>query len=344
VNRSGRSLRVLMIVNPSLPVPPFRYGGTQRVAAALAHGLIERGDRVTMLAGNGSYIDGVRHIKIRYRFPAPRVLRMWWFVRQWLLVRMHAHRADIVVTFWREDFIRGAVPDRCQLVITHHDPISRGSRDRFVRARRVSVSDDQRSGITSGNWITIHNGVDTEYFTPDPHREGGYIAFLGRLSPEKGVDTAIRVARAAGVPLRIGGNVPASREAIAAFDADIRPALGDDVEWLGELDDAQKRDLLRGADALLFPIRWREPFGLVMAEALACGTPVIAMRAGSTGEVVRHGENGFLCEDENEMIEAMKRVNEIDRKTCRADCLQRFSAAMMVQKYIVCIDDLVTHA
>jgi glycosyltransferase involved in cell wall biosynthesis len=330
-----------MVVNPTLPVPPPRYGGTQRIAAAVARGLVERGDEVTLLAAAGSAVEGVRHVPIRYRFPAPRVIRAWWFLRQWVLVRLYARRADVIIGFWREDFLVGAVPRRCRIIMTHHDPITESRLRPLPRTLRVSVSDDQRSDLTPEGWTTVHNGVDTDYFTPDPGRSGGYVAFLGRLSPDKGVDTAIRVARAAGVPLRIGGNLPESREAQAAFEAEIRPALGDGVEWLGELDDEQKRDLLRRADALLFPIRWREPFGLVMAESLACGTPVIAMHAGSTPEVVRHGETGFLCDDERAIIEALRRVAEIDRQACRQDCVERFSEERMVSNYLSLVDELV---
>jgi glycosyltransferase involved in cell wall biosynthesis len=340
VSSSRRSLRVVMVVNPSLPVPPARYGGTQRIAAAVARGLVRRGDDVTMLAATGSSIEGVRHVAIRYRFPAPRALRLWWFVRQWSLVRWHARRADVIVGFWREDFLLGAVPRRCRLIMTYHDPVSESRLRPLPRTLRTSVSDDQRSNLTSGAWVTVHNGVDTDYFTPAPERSGGYVAFLGRLSPEKGVDTAIRAARAVGVPLRIGGNLPDSREARSAFEAQVRPSLGDGVQWLGELDDHQKRKLLRGADALLFPIRWREPFGLVMAEALACGTPVIAMRAGATPEVVRHGETGFLCDDEQAMVQAVRRITEIDRQVCRRDAVERFSEHRMVRDYLRIIEDL----
>jgi glycosyltransferase involved in cell wall biosynthesis len=341
VSGSRRRLRIVMVVNPSLPVPPPRYGGTQRIAGAVARGLTERGDKVTMLAGTGSSVGGVRHVAIRFRFPAPRVIRAWWFLRQWSLVRWHARRADVVIGFWREDFLVGAVPRSCRTIMTHHEPISESRLRPLPRTLRVSVSDDQRSHLPPEGWTTVHNGVDTDYFTPDPGRSGGYFAFLGRLSPEKGVDTAIRVARAAGVPLRIGGNLPASREAQAAFEADIRPALGDGVEWLGELDDEQKRDLLRRADALLFPIRGPEAFGLVMAEALACGTPVIAARGWSTPEVVRHGETGFLCDDERAMVEAVRRVAGIDRQACRQDGVERFSEERMVHEYLRLIDDLV---
>jgi glycosyltransferase involved in cell wall biosynthesis len=341
VSAARMPVRVLMIVSPTLPVPPERYGGTQRVAAALARGLVERGDRVAMLAGPGSSIEGVHHLTIRYEYPSSAIRRLWWFVRQWLLVRRHARRADVVITFWREDFLRGAVPARCQMMITHHEPIRRESVRNLPRALRVSVSDAQRSGMTTGRWGTVRNGVDTDFLTPDPERSGGYVAFLGRLSPEKGADTAIRVAQSAGVRLRIGGNLPASADARAAFDADIAPALGDDVEWLGEVDDAQKRELLRGADALLFPIRAAEAFGLVMAEALACGTPVIATRGWSTPEVVRHEVTGFLCDDEQEMVQAVRRIAEIDREVCRSDAVERFSEQRMVRDYIDLIEGLV---
>jgi glycosyltransferase involved in cell wall biosynthesis len=185
----------------------------------------------------------------------------------------------------------------------------------------------------------VHHGIELDQFTfnPAPH---GYLAYLGRVSPEKGLDTAIRVARKLGLPLRVSARMPLSflNEPSAGVDRlywerVVRPLLGSDVEFVGEVDAAGKDTLLRNAAALLFPIRWPEPFGLVMAEALACGTPVLALRCGSVPEVVRDGVTGFVCDTENELVVAARRLGELDRKTCRYEAEQRFSPAAMAEAY-----------
>jgi glycosyltransferase involved in cell wall biosynthesis len=180
--------------------------------------------------------------------------------------------------------------------------------------------------------------LDDYPFEPRP---GEYLAFVGRISPDKGVATAIRVARKAGWPIRLAARMPldqphnpeAQRD-WQYYEAEVEPLLREPaVEYLGELDDAAKAALLSGAAGLLFPIDWPEPFGLVMIEALACGTPVVALRRGSTPEIIVDGVNGFLAVDESGLIAAVGRLGEIDRHTCRAGVEQRFSAASMAEGY-----------
>jgi glycosyltransferase involved in cell wall biosynthesis len=180
--------------------------------------------------------------------------------------------------------------------------------------------------------------LDQYTFNP---RMGGYLAFLGRISPEKGLDTAIRIARRAGVPLLIGARMPLPHLHDPNVQADwqyweneVQPLLeGKQVELLGQLAGWDKNDLLRDAAALLFPIRWPEPFGLVMIEALACGTPVLALREGSVPEIVNDGVTGFIRDTEDELVDAVKRIADLDRARCRADAEQRFSPAAMTDAY-----------
>ena len=343
----ARPLRVVLTVDPVLPVPPTGYGGTQRIAAALARGLVARGHEVTVLAGPGSRTPGARDVTIRYRYPAPRLLRAAWYLRFRWLVRRSTRGADVVVSFWREDFLRGAVAPGVAIVLTHHHPIVPGGpapqgsdADPMIR---VSVSDHQRASLSAAGWTTIHNATDTRFFRPAPGRSpsGRYVAFIGRLSPEKGADVAVRVAQRAGLRLQIAGNLPDDPVAQAAFDESIAPHLGEETVWLGELDDAGKRDLLAGADALLFPIRWSEPFGLVMIEALACGTPVVATRVAAVPEVVRDGVTGFICDDEDTMVAALGRLDQLDRARCREDAVARFSEEAMVDRYLAVIGEVV---
>jgi glycosyltransferase involved in cell wall biosynthesis len=205
----------------------------------------------------------------------------------------------------------------------------------------VSISDAQRRPIPGANWAaTVYHGIDLDQFTFQPRR-GAYLAYLGRISPEKGLDTAIRVARRAGMPLKIAARLPLPYRKDpnvgadwACFEGVIRPLLdGPDVEFAGELGWQQRDRFLGDAAALLFPICWPEPFGLVMPEALACGTPVVALNAGSVPEVIRHGVTGFVCSDEDELVEAVGRLGEIDRGVCRAEVERRFTTASMASGY-----------
>jgi glycosyltransferase involved in cell wall biosynthesis len=201
----------------------------------------------------------------------------------------------------------------------------------YSDARVISISDAQRGPLPHATWVgTVHHGLPADMYQMG-RGEGGYLAFLGRISPEKGVDTAIAVARATGLLLRIAAKV--DRVDVAYFEETIRPLLGQGVEFLGEIGGADKAGFLGGARALLFPIDWPEPFGLVMIEALACGTPVIARCRGSVPEVLDDGVTGFVCEDEEAMIAAVRRLDAIDREVCRRVFERRFTDERMVRDY-----------
>jgi glycosyltransferase involved in cell wall biosynthesis len=198
----------------------------------------------------------------------------------------------------------------------------------------ISISDAQRAPLKDVPFLaTVPHGIPQSLFR-FRERADGYLAFVGRISPEKRVDSAMRVARDAGLSLRIAAKVdPVDR---AYFESEIRPLLESmpNVEFLGEIGDRAKAELLGGATALLFPIDWPEPFGLVMIEALACGTPVIARHRGSVPEVLRDGVTGFLCETETEMVKAIARLPEISRRRCREEFEDRFSDRVMAKRYL----------
>jgi glycosyltransferase involved in cell wall biosynthesis len=207
----------------------------------------------------------------------------------------------------------------------------------------VSISDAQRAPVRAANWVaTVYHGIEVDRYTFNP-RPGSYLAFLGRISPDKGVDTAIRVAERARTPLRIAARMPLpykddpeARKDWAYYEDDVEPLLqrrGAQARSIGEVSGRRKDAFLGNAAALLFPIAWPEPFGLVMVEALACGTPVIALRAGSVPEVIEHGVTGFICDTEDELVAAVGRIGEIDRARCRAEAERRFSPAAMAEGY-----------
>src|SRR5918912_1702836 len=215
----------------------------------------------------------------------------------------------------------------------------------------VSISHAQRQPIPDANWIdTVYHGIELDEFTFNP-RMGGYLAFLGRISPDKGLDTAIRVARRAGLPLLIAARMPLPHSQDADVRADweyweneVQPLLeGRQVELIGQVAGKDKDQFLREAAALLFPIRWPEPFGLVMAEALACGTPVLALNRGSVSEVVQEGVTGFIRETEDELVAAVGRIGDLDRLRCRQEAERRFSPAAMAEAYEGVYARLVDH-
>jgi glycosyltransferase involved in cell wall biosynthesis len=226
---------------------------------------------------------------------------------------------------------------RVPTVLTLHGRLDLAEAHPIYRAARsvafVSVSDAQRQPLAGLRWArTIHHGLPAERYRFSP-RAAKHLVFLGRISPEKKPDAAIRVALRSGVPLRIAAKVDrADRE---YFEAVVRPMLADPrIEFVGEVNDREKEALLGDALALLFPVDWPEPFGLAMVEALACGTPVIARARGSTPEVIAHGRTGFLCETEDEMVRAVGRIGQLRRADCRADFERRFTVARMVDAYL----------
>jgi glycosyltransferase involved in cell wall biosynthesis len=209
----------------------------------------------------------------------------------------------------------------------------------------VSISDAQRRpleqlGVQASWTSTIYHGINLNEFTFVP-TQGAYLAFLGRITADKGLDTAIRVARSAGVPLKIAAREPLAIEGDATTEGDrvyyddiIKPLLQEPgVEFIGEVGGAEKDRFLGGAAALLFPIRWPEPFGLVFIEALACGTPVLALNAGSVPEVVQHETTGFVCDSERALELSVARIGELDRQVCRAVAEERFSVERMATDY-----------
>jgi glycosyltransferase involved in cell wall biosynthesis len=214
--------------------------------------------------------------------------------------------------------------------------------EQFSDVPVISISNSQRRPIPNANWVgRVYNGVATSSL-PFGNGQGGYLAFLGRISPEKGVIEAIDVALQMGMPLKIAARLPLegienSWVALdwAYYNEEVKPRLTSSlIEFVGEVGDVEKGELLKDAAGLLFPINWPEPFGLVMVEALACGTPVVARALGSAPEIIRHGRTGFLCATVGEMVDACMQLDSIDRAGCRKDVEDRFSAQAMARGYL----------
>jgi glycosyltransferase involved in cell wall biosynthesis len=327
-------------------VPPQLYGGTERVVSYLTEELVRLGHDVTLFA-SGDSLTGARLIRCCERSlrldPAARDH----LAHQVLMLEEVAKRAaHFDVVHYHIDYFhyplsrRQSVP---QLTTLHGRldlpelvPLYLEYREMPV----VSISDAQRAPLAHAGWLaTVHHGLplDLLSFQPEP---GRYLAFMGRVSPEKRLDRAIEIARRVGVELRIAAKVdPADR---AYFEAVIEPLLdGPCVEYIGEIGEADKSDFLGGALALLFPIDWPEPFGLVMIEAMACGTPVIAFPGGSVSDVIEPGVTGFVVDDVAGAVAAVEQIATLDRAACRRAFEQRFSAERMARDYLALYERLV---
>ncbi len=320
-------------------VPPRGYGGTERVVACLVDALVERGHDVTLFTSGDARTDGkvvaVRDQAIRLD-PSPLKSDLAAHLAMLFEVR---HRADeFDVLHFHIDLIHFPFFEHIaqRTVTTLHGRLDLKDLPEAYRCwprfPMVSISNAQRKPLPFVNWIaTVYHGVKPEVFRCSPSSDN-YVAFVGRISPEKRPDRAIEIARRAGVPLKIAAKIDSADAAY--FQTTIEPMLdGGDVEFVGELDEQRKNELLAGARALLFPIDWPEPFGLVMIEAMACGTPVVAWDCGSVPEVVDDGVTGFVVRSNDEAVDALARIGSLDRLRVRAAFERRFSTQRMAGDY-----------
>ena len=319
-------------------VPPHLYGGAERIVSYLTEELVGQGHEVTLFASADSTTSArlvaccreALRLNPAVRDPIPYYMLM---VDK---VRRQAAEFDII-HFHIDQFHFPVFRDIAQRTIT----TLHGRQDLpdmhmlyagFPEMRLVSISRSQRKPLADVPVLaTIHHGLPADLFQPSLCPRGGYLAFLGRISPEKGVDQAIRIARAAGIPLKIAAKV--DRVDVEYFKAVIEPMLaGPGVEYIGEIDEKQKQGFLGEARALLFPIAWPEPFGLVMIEAMACGTPVLAFRKGSVPEVVDDGVTGFIVDTEEEAVCRLGALLALNRGRVRRRFEERFTAARMASR------------
>jgi len=337
-------LRVGLVAPPWVPVPPPLYGGTELVIDTLARGLVAAGHEVVLFATG----DSTCPVPLLWAYPEALGTTGSAEAELDHVIRAYGAldgRVDVIHDHtlfgpWRAAARPGLTP----VVTTNHGPFNEEMASRYSqiasRVPVVAISAAQAATAPEvGVAAVIHHGIDVDAL-PFGTGQGGYVAFLGRMNPDKGPDRAIRAARAAGVPIRLGAKMWEPAE-LAYFANSVEPLLGDDAVYVGEVGRADKTDLLAGAAALLNPIRWPEPFGLVMVEALAVGTPVIAFCEGAAPEIVRHGVNGFLCADEQAMAGAIACIGQIDRRACRAVAEEAFSTRRMVADHLVLYRDAI---
>ncbi len=331
-------MRILIIADPHVSVPPVNYGGTERIVDLMCRGLVQRGHHVHLMAGPGSrdYGGGLTIHRAPSLAHPSRAFRKIWF--QVLALRA-AVSTDLVINFGRLDYLEIVYRTKVPLIHWFQNPLT-GREVSYVLNRRrrgqhfVGVSRAQVSGDAQADRFSIvHNSVDADAIPFSPASANPpYLVFLGRLTRNKGVHLAIEAARRAGVKLVIGGNIPNEEGSAEYFESSVKPHLGPQCEWIGPYDEATRIKLLTGATALLFPIQWNEPFAVVVIETLASGVPVIAWRLASTPEAVMHGQTGFLCDSVGDMVQAIHRVGEISRAQCRASVEQRFSEPVFMRQ------------
>lgn len=320
-------------------VPPPAYGGIELVVGLLTDELVRRGHEVTLFASG----DSISLAKLESVHP--QALRLDSNVREYgiyemlQMSRVYEQASDFDIIHSHMGCV--ALPYgnlvKTPTVHTLHGIFTPDNEKMFTHARRqpyVSISDAQREPRLNLNCVaTVYNGIDlsTYDFYPEP-QDPPYLAFLGRISPEKGTHLAIEIAKRSGWRLKMAGKVDVVD--VDYYEQQIKPHIdGKQIEYLGEADHEQKSALIGGAVATLFPITWREPFGLVMIESMAAGTPVIAMALGSTTEVIAHGKTGFLCNNVDEFVEAIDQVAQLNRNDCREHVSKHFSVQKMTAGY-----------
>jgi glycosyltransferase involved in cell wall biosynthesis len=329
-------VKIAVTVDPEIPVPPLYYGGIERIVDLLATELARRGHDVTLFANPAS--DNACRLM---GWPGGSSL-------SWRdTVRNAAHlgravlteRFDVVHSFSRLAYMAPFMPTGVPKVMTYQREISPRTTSwaRRLSGRSLHFTAVGRHMVERlprpEEWTYIPNGVPLDrYDYRSEAPDNAPLVFLGRLEPIKGPDVAVRVARRCGLPLVLAGNIPDAARPF--FETKIAPFIdGKVVNYVGPVTDAQKNDILGSARAMLMPIRWEEPFGIVMVEALACGTPVIGFDRGAVREIVSDGATGFVCADEEAMVEAVHRLVGVRREACRADVERRFSSAAIADMY-----------
>jgi glycosyltransferase involved in cell wall biosynthesis len=344
-------MRIAQVAPLTEAVPPKLYGGTERVVHWLTEELVALGNDVTLFASGDSQTSA------KLEATWPKALRLDGAVRDAnalhivMLERVLQKCDDEEFDFLHfhldyypfSMFSRQPTPFLTtlhgRLDLPEHQPVFHT----FSKVPVISISDSQRRPVPQANWIrTIHHGMPEKLLMPLPATPG-YLAVLGRIAPEKGVDRAIKIAIRCGIPLKIAAKIDRADQDY--YDEVMRPLMAHPlVEYIGEINDQEKSSFLSGAIALLLPIDWPEPFGLVMIEAMACGTPVIAYNQGSVAEIIEEGVSGFIVEDETSAVAAVGRLSQLNRGAIRTQFEQRFTARRMALDYLATYQGLIEEA
>ncbi len=334
-------MRILLIMDPGIPVPPTLYGGHERLVYLFAEEYQKLGHEVTLLAGPQSHCSGNTIPFGTNDLNRSRTARFKEAGFVWKYLLQNRNNFDLIHNFGRLMYLLPVLNHPVKKIMTYGRPVAtmgikmvNAMLNRnliFTACSNYCVS----TGNVAGRWETVYNAIDfSQYQLNNAVNEDAPLMFLGRLDRIKGVHTAINIAKATGNRLIIGGNISHTADNYSYFKTEIEPQIDNEqIKYLGPLNDAEKNTCLKQAKALLFPIEWDEPFGMVMIEAMACGTPVIAFNRGSVPEVVDK-ETGVVVTIQNEMIDALNNLKYFDRSACRQHAFKRFDVSKIALDYL----------
>lgn len=337
-------MKIALIADPELPVPPLLYGGIERIIDMLIEGYINLGHQVSLFAHPAS----VTKAKL-YPYKGKTSTNKIDIIKNTLLINriLFNEKFDVVHSFGRLLYLFPNLPFSIPKLMSYQrEPTIDQIKKVMLLARKNTMTFTGCSNYISNQILpyapayAIYNGVDiSKYEFQATVAEDAPLIFLGRIEPTKGTHVAIEVAKKSNKKLIIAGNIP--KEFESYFEKEIKPHLNEQIKYIGSVNDVEKNELMGIGLAFLMPILWNEPFGIVMAEAMACGTPVIGFSRGSVPEVVIDGINGFTCTNTTEMIDLVLRIGEIDREKVRLDAEKRFSAEVIVNEYLMLYNKLI---
>ncbi|MBB6235500.1 glycosyltransferase involved in cell wall biosynthesis [Pedobacter sp. AK013] len=332
-----KPLKIALIADPELPVPPLLYGGIERIIDMLIEGYVNLGHEVSLFA----HSDSKTKAKL-FPYRGKTSHRKTDIVKNAFLINKELYNGnyDIVHSFGRLLYLLPQLPLKIPKLMSYQREPSISQIKKAAKIAKKNTLAFTGCSAYISNQITPHapaypifNGVDLSIYNfKEAAPTDAPLVFLGRIEPIKGTHIAIEVAKRTGKKLIIAGNIPSKYQGY--FDTQIKPELSEQITYIGPVNDTQKNDLLGKASAFLMPIEWNEPFGIVMAEAMACGTPVIGFNRGSVPEIIINGKNGYQCTNCDQMIDYVKKIHEISRKDVRKDAEQRFSSEVIIQQYI----------
>jgi glycosyltransferase involved in cell wall biosynthesis len=329
-------LHIAIVADPEIPVPPVLYGGIERIINSLIIELKQMGHRVSLFA----HPDSKTIANEQYSYPSAQQSITGLLGNTLSVSRLLFSRPDVIHSFGRLAYLSALLPTSIPKIMSYQREPTLSQIQKSVKlAAKGSLMFTGCSNYITNQITpfapaeTVYNSVSMDDYTfCSEVKDDAPLVFLGRIEQIKGTHHAITIAKQTNKKLVIAGNIPDYAQAY--FNEQIKPFIdGEQITYIGPINDEQKNKLLGSTAAFLMPIEWNEPFGIVMAEALACGTPIVALKGGSTTEVVINGNNGFLCNDVNEMVTAVQNINSINRKNCRDDAEKRFSSTVMASAY-----------
>lgn len=330
-------------MDPGIPVPPPLYGGHERLVYMFAKEYSRLGHSVTLLAGPNSFCEGCQIVSFGVNDLARnKQQKTKELLFAWQYLFKNRNQFDLIHNFGRLLYLLPILPFSVKKIMTYGRAVTQNGIKFFTSLPNKNLiftacsNDCVATGNVAGNWKTVYNAIDFSKYTFNENiAQDAPLMFLGRLDKIKGVHTAIQIAKETNHKLWIGGNIPDTEDNLKFFKENIEPFFDDShIIYLGPLNDEQKNHYLGQSKALLFPIEWSEPFGMVMVEAMACGTPVIGFNKGSVPEVIDEDVTGYIVENAKQMVEKIKYINKIDRKKCKQTAESRFNVNIISKQYL----------